>query len=211
MIKVRQHPSRTILRFSLRDKSVHFASLQHNLRAIWLEQIEFRLSCFGVAVTIPWLRLYVPRFSQLVFHRTFALAGICTLAACSHLNPTAPTPAPTPAVAQPVPTPQPSPNRPKRVVKESEREPERVALVDPKSLIGLTPGAVERLLGSPAKVLNGTPSLVWTYAGQGCTFMVVFYPELKTESFHALKYSSSGGEDSTCLRNILTVKNNGPS
>lgn len=117
-----------------------------------------------------------------------------------------------PVAAQP-PTPLPAP-RPKKIVREDPRdskEPERLAAVDPKSLIGLQPSAVERLLGSPSKVSNSTPSLVWTYAGQGCSFRVVFYPDIKTESFHALKISASNGEDNSCIRNILTVKSNGPS
>ncbi|GAA0529151.1 hypothetical protein FHS83_002395 [Rhizomicrobium palustre] len=115
------------------------------------------------------------------------------------------------AVQPPAPLPTPAPARPKRIVKEETKEPERLASVDPKSLIGLQPNAVERLLGSPTNVTRSTPSLVWTYAGQGCSFKVVFYPDIKTESFHALKFSASNGEDNSCIRNILTVKSNGPS
>lgn len=113
------------------------------------------------------------------------------------------------------PPPQAAPVRPKRQVREvrENKEPERVALVDPKSLIGLAPGAVEKLLGSPSNVSKSDPSLVWTYAGQGCSFQVYFYPDIKTASFHALKYSSSAGEqaDNICIRNILMVRSNGPS
>lgn len=109
--------------------------------------------------------------------------------------------------------PQPAPARPKRQVRETHevKEPERVASVDPKSLIGLAPSAVERLLGSPSNVSKADPSLVWTYAGQGCSFQVYFYPDIKTASFHALKYSSTAGEQTDCLRNILMVRSNGPS
>ncbi len=92
------------------------------------------------------------------------------------------------------------------------REPERVASIDPKSLIGLEPAAGERLLGNPSNVSKTDPSLVWTYAGQGCSFQIIFYPDLKTAAFHALKYTSSSGDqvDNMCLRNILTVRSNGP-
>ncbi len=86
-----------------------------------------------------------------------------------------------------------------------------MASVDPKSLIGLAPGAVEKLLGSPSAISKADPSLVWTYAGQGCSFQVYFYPDIKTASFHALKYSSTAGEQTDCLRNILMVRSNGPS
>lgn len=105
--------------------------------------------------------------------------------------------------------------KPKRVVREARdtKEPEKVASLDPKNLIGLQPAAVERLLGSPSNVSSKDPSLVWTYAGQGCSFQVFFYPDLKTATFHALKYSSTAGEqaDNACIRNILMVKSNGPS
>lgn len=100
------------------------------------------------------------------------------------------------------------------MVKETRetKEPEKVAAIDPKNLIGLQPAAVEKLLGAPSSVANSQPSLVWTYSGQGCSFQIVFYPDLKTASFHALKYASSAGEqaDNACIRSILTVRSNGP-
>lgn len=121
-----------------------------------------------------------------------------------------------PAVVVPPPSPA-APPRTRRIVREPQppreptREPERVASIDPKSLIGLAPAAVERLLGAPSTVSKADPSLVWTYSGQGCSFQIIFYPDLKTASFHALKYDSTGGETSdVCVRNILTVRSNGP-
>jgi hypothetical protein len=111
---------------------------------------------------------------------------------------------------------QPPPVKPRRQVRETPREPqkepERVASIDPKSLIGLAPSAVEKMLGAPTNISKGDPSLVWTYSGQGCSFQIFFYPDLKTASFHALKYSSSGGagESDACIRNILAVRTNGP-
>jgi len=148
-------------------------------------------------------------------HYLLAL-GLAVLAGCAH-TPVAKDPAPEtskpPAAQAAVPTPQPAPQRTRRAVKETSEphEPERLAAVDPKSLIGLAPNAVEHLLGTPTAISNSTPSLVWTYSGQGCSFKIVFYPDIKTESFHALKVSSGGSEDSNCIRNILTVKSNGPS
>lgn len=112
--------------------------------------------------------------------------------------------------------PKPAPARPRRAAareRSEAREPERVAAIDPKSLIGLTPPAVEKILGAPSNVAKSDPSLVWTYAGQGCSVQIVFYPDLKTASYHALKYTSSAGAeaDNACVRNILTVRSNGPS
>ena len=117
----------------------------------------------------------------------------------------------TPPAAQ---TPLAKPRRPvHEPPREAPREPERVASVDPNSLIGLAPAAVEKLLGAPSTISKSDPSLVWTYAAQGCSFQVFFYPDIKTASFHALKYASTGGTGDpadNCVRTILTVKSNGP-
>lgn len=154
----------------------------------------------------PWKRIAMTAGVALV------LSGCSTL----HWLRGDTTPAPSPQAQQTAPPAPPKevpvpakPRRPAREVHEN-REPERVASVDPKSLIGMAPSAVEHLLGTPSNVTKVDPSLVWTYAGQGCSFQVIFYPDLKTASFHALKYTSSGGEQADCIRNILTVKNNGP-
>jgi hypothetical protein len=129
-----------------------------------------------------------------------------------------PAKAPQEPVAAPAdtPVPVPAPVRPKRQVQKEAREarePERVAAIDPKTLIGLQPAAVEKMLGTPSAIDKADPSLVWTYSGAGCSFQIVFYPDLKTESYHALKYTATAGgdADNTCIRNILTVKSNGPS
>ena len=134
-----------------------------------------------------------------------------------------PAPAQTPVPIQktsiviPPPPSQSPPPRPKRQVREAReptvKEPEKIASIDPKSLVGLAPAAVEKLLGAPSSVSKGDPSLVWTYAGQGCAFQIFFYPDLKTASFHALKYGSTGGGNDppdSCIRGILTVRSNGP-
>lgn len=115
-------------------------------------------------------------------------------------------------VAQVVPVKQ----KPKPTPRDT-KEPEQVAAIDPDSLIGLDPPAVEKLLGAPANIGKGDPSLVWTYAGIGCSFQIIFYPDIKTTSFHALKLMDVSGNDAktqdlrACLRNILTARNNGPS
>jgi hypothetical protein len=91
----------------------------------------------------------------------------------------------------------------------------KTAAIDPNSLIGLDPPAVAKLLGPPSTVAKGEPSLVWTYIATGCTFRVFFYPDLKTASFHALKYGGFDGNgeqiglSQTCIRNILTARVNG--
>lgn len=151
---------------------------------------------------------------HILFHPWFVAVPIL-LSGCSalpHAHGTPPEKPPA-ATAPAAPIPVPAPVRPKRPAAKETREakePERVAAIDPKTLIGLQPGAVEKILGTPSTVDKNAPSLVWTYSGGGCSFQIVFYPDLKTENYRALKYTASGEPDSACIRNILTVKNNGP-
>jgi hypothetical protein len=145
-----------------------------------------------------------------------AMVGGCTGKNWFSSHDDGPPAAPQAVVAAP-PPPPPVPARPRRVVREARetREPEKVVSIDPNELIGLEPSAVERLLGTPQNVSKGDPSLVWTYSGQGCSFQIFFYPDIKTALFHALKYGTTGTSNQAdnrqnCLRNILTAKNNGP-
>ena len=120
-------------------------------------------------------------------------------------------PAPPPVAAQP------KPKRPPVREAHETKAPEIVASIDPNSLVGLDPPAVERLLGAPTNISKADPSLVWTYVTPDCSFQIFFYPDLKTSSFHALKYAGVGGNggpidaSQPCIRSILTAKNNGPS
>lgn len=94
--------------------------------------------------------------------------------------------------------------------------PVKTASIDPNRLVGLDPPAVEKVLGAPTNVSRSDPSLVWTYVGSGCSFQIIFYPDIKTTTFHALKFlgsDSSGGRldnSHACIRNILTARNYGP-
>jgi hypothetical protein len=93
---------------------------------------------------------------------------------------------------------------------------ERLASVEPDSLIGMEPPAIEKILGSPTRVSQSDVSLVWTYAGTGCSFQIFFYPDLKSSTFHALKYGGTDGSggpmltSQTCIRDILTSKISAP-
>jgi len=90
---------------------------------------------------------------------------------------------------------------------------EKTASIDPQSLLGLGPEDVQKRLGVPKRMENSALSRKWIYAAPGCSFSVFFYPNVKSTSFRALKYSGekSDGEriDSSdaCVRKILTGKN----
>jgi hypothetical protein len=127
-------------------------------------------------------------------------------------------PAPKAVVAQTSAAPTPTDPARKRPVKKAreDKEPVVVASLDPGKLIGLDPPAVEKLLGAPKEKGESDPSLVWTYAGSGCSFQVFFFPDLKAGVFHALKYGALGTDGALidaaqpCVRNILAGKANAP-
>jgi hypothetical protein len=128
---------------------------------------------------------------------------------------------PPPAIAKPVTPPQPAPTqlpKPKPMVHEpvKSEKPEKLAEVDPTSLIGLDPPTVEKLLGTPTKISKNEISLVWTFSAPSCSFQIFFYPDLKTSALHALKYGGVDGNGAQlamselCIRGILTAKTNAP-
>jgi len=92
------------------------------------------------------------------------------------------------------------------------KSPELVAAVEPGTLIGKEPSAVEKLLGSPTGVSKKDVSLVWTYGSPDCAFQVYFYPDIKTSTFHALQYVASrhDGEKidlgQECIQRLLIAR-----
>jgi hypothetical protein len=129
---------------------------------------------------------------------------------------------PPPLIATPVTPPPPVPvqvPKPKPVTHETPtppEKPEKLAEVDPTSLIGLDPPTVEKLLGTPTKISKSEISLVWTFSAPSCSFQIFFYPDVKTSALHALKYGGVDGNGAqmatseTCIRGILTAKTNAP-
>jgi len=104
---------------------------------------------------------------------------------------------------------------PQRDTRAPDADPQiRVASIDPQSLMGLDPDAVQKRLGAPARMENSALSRKWIYAAPGCSFSIFFYPNVNSTSFRALKYGSTGdnGESidnsDACVRKILTARNN---
>jgi len=93
--------------------------------------------------------------------------------------------------------------------------PEKLAAVEPHSLIGQGPSGVAKLLGVPSSASQRDVSLIWTYASNNCAFQVYFYPDIKTSLWHALQYTSvdkNGGALDTsqlCIQRILAERGNG--
>lgn len=173
-----------------------------------------------------------PELSQLWLAGLLVFGLSCAVSGCSTLESLEGTPKPsapvTPAPPAPdtklharVQVPKQKPKPPVTETREADtHEPEPppapkvVASIDPNNLIGLDPNSVQKLLGAPTNIGYGSPSIVWTYSGSGCMFQVIFYPDIKTANFHALKFLASDGAgghaDETCIHNLLALRNNGP-
>ena len=172
---------------------------------------------------LPMAGIFTPIATALLF------CALATLGACTDMGTharapaVAPPPLPLASVAsraaakRPVPTAKP---RNQRAVDAPEMQP-KLALrrdqppaIEPESLLGLDPDAVEKRLGTPVRVESDALSREWVYGSSGCSFHIFFYPDIKTNAFHVLKYGSNDGSggrlsnSDTCIRRILMARNN---
>lgn len=154
-----------------------------------------------------------------------ALSGCMTLGDKTAPPDTEPPPggsvaeAASPPQQQPFVAPPPEPAPPiKKVsrVKPASRPPaqDKVASIDPDSLIGMEPRDVRRLLGRPVQTRTDRLPHEWVYGTGRCSFRVFFYPNLNTAAFRVLKYGSSDGNGESidasdvCIRHILMARKN---
>jgi hypothetical protein len=91
-------------------------------------------------------------------------------------------------------------------------EPEKVATLEPATLVGKRRSDVTKLLGTPSNIAKEEMSLIWSYEADGCALKIYFYPDLKTSAFHVLKFSLAGSDgkpldsDAPCRSKLLAVR-----
>ena len=154
-----------------------------------------------------------------VWRNTVLGVGLCALLSGCANAPTwapwyKPPPAPVtepavpPAEMKPVHT---HPRHVRRRVTPPEPAPQ-IAMIEPNTLVGKKRSAVTRLLGAPARITKEEMSYVWIYEADGCALKVYFYPDLKTSTFHVLKFSLADPQgkpldsDASCRRKLLAVR-----
>ena len=159
-----------------------------------------------------------------------SISGALALSSCASLNPFAPHRRPAaastpplvlsqphpPAAAVPEPTPRPFHPHPatrRHPLAAEARVPRpRRTMIVPESLIGLRPDQVSGQLGRPRKIAKDGPGLVWRYVAAGCGLNVYFFPDLRTNQFHVLKFSLEGADgkaldvNAPCRRQLLALK-----
>lgn len=78
---------------------------------------------------------------------------------------------------------------------------------DPKSLIGVTPQAVEQQLGAPAFDGSDGEARIWRYSGSNCALLVIFYPEadgsIKSTHLDARRLQGGSTPIEPCLREVV--------
>lgn len=176
-------------------------------------------------VRTPCLLPTAGRFTRIALV-TFALSwlGACTnMGNQAHAPVVAPPPLPLASVAKRTPEKRPvpiaKPKKPDRMASTLETQPkaprhDAAPAVEPESLLGLDPDAVQKRLGAPMRIESDALSREWVYASPRCSFHVFFYPDIKTNAFHVLKYGSSDGSggrlsnSDACIRRILMARNN---
>jgi hypothetical protein len=160
--------------------------------------------------------------APLLFFAIGSLGGCMDMG--THAPAVAPPPLPLASVASRAPAKRPvpaaKPKKPERSADLPETQPklalrrDQPSAISPESLLGLDPDAVQKRLGAPMRVESDALSREWVYASPRCSFHIFFYPDIKTNAFHVLKYGSnddSGGRLSNsdaCIRRILMARNN---
>jgi len=92
-------------------------------------------------------------------------------------------------------------------------EPNRTVVLrvapDPKSLIGVTPQAVEQQLGQPAFDGTDGEARIWRYSGTTCSLLVVFYPQedgtVKSAHLDARRLEGGAAPVEPCLRQVINA------
>ena len=113
-----------------------------------------------------------------------------------------------------------SPKRPKDQTLVTELAPQvvrRAINYDPKQLLGLTSGAVHRLLGKPSLLRNEAPAQVWQYKIADCVLDIFLYAgKTEPENTHVTYFEIRGDETAPrdsyiCFAGILESRMSEPS
>jgi hypothetical protein len=97
----------------------------------------------------------------------------------------------------------------------SEKFVRKAARLDPNTLVGLSPDAIDRILGSPTGVRAEAMMVEWTYARPSCSLIVFFYPDIVTGTLRALNYTLAdmngrAGANRVCVDFLMMARSDEP-
>ena len=89
-------------------------------------------------------------------------------------------------------------------------KPRIIALIEPDTLVGLSPVEVRDLIGRPVTVADRAPARIWSYRSRECAVDVFFYLDVGSSTFRALTLDlkDSRGKATRaphCLRSIQAM------
>jgi hypothetical protein len=137
--------------------------------------------------------------------RTAWLLLFAVLAACVPTEEPKPVaaPPPEPEVAEPAP---PEPELPPPPEAPAPKPDGLAALppTDPEVLLNLDTAEMADLLGTPARIEDQPPALIWIYEAENlCTLRLFFYPELDGGRFLSLTYEIEPSGDKAAERTCV--------
>lgn len=83
---------------------------------------------------------------------------------------------------------------------------------DPRTLMGLEPLAIDRMLGRPAGTHTDATAVEWIYSRPGCSLSIFFYPDIATGALRALKYNVTNrqaGDNHGCINFPIVARSDG--
>ena len=107
----------------------------------------------------------------------------------------------------------PAPAKPPVAAKEPPKE--LPPPVQPAELVGSDYSEVLKVLRRPDSVQNSDLTVVWNYAETDCRLQLFFYPDIRTSTFHLLRYDlkNAAGEklsnSNQCMQQFMVSRNDG--
>jgi hypothetical protein len=97
----------------------------------------------------------------------------------------------------------------------SEKFARKAARLDPNTLVGLAPDAIDRILGSPTGVRAEAMTVEWTYVRPSCSLIIFFYPDIVTGALRALNYTLGDvngrvGASQACVDFLMVARSDEP-
>ncbi len=96
-----------------------------------------------------------------------------------------------------------------------EKVAKKAARIDPNTLVGLAPDAIDRILGSPTGVRAEAMTVEWTYVRPSCSLIIFFYPDIATGALRALNYTLADvngrvGANQACVNFLMMARSDEP-
>lgn len=82
-------------------------------------------------------------------------------------------------------------------------------LLEPSTVIGRSVDEAKNMLGTPGKIADMAPAVVWSYFSDDCELSLHFYMDISTRAFRVLTYNvvPEGGDTKMCFTSVQNGDN----